>query len=187
MSGNIFSSVDSGVRVYRSRFNLNYRHTTTCDYGQLIPIMAKFCLPGDVWKCGANILARYQPMLSPSFTRSWIKIRYFFVPLRLIEPDFEKVVTGSDNGNLVSQLPVLKDFTYGVRVQTVGKNSFWDYLGIPTGIDYNKLKDTDKSFLPASYWSKAYCRIWYDYFRDENFNPYSSDNQDFLSEVQNFD
>lgn len=90
----IFSNVDTGVKVYRSRFNLNYRHTTTCDYGKLVPIMAKFCLPGDVWRCGADILARYQPMLSPSFTRSWIKVRYFFVPLRLIETDFEKVVTG---------------------------------------------------------------------------------------------
>ena len=170
----IFSSVDSGVKVYRSRFNCNYRHTTTCDYGKIIPVMAKFCLPGDIWRCGADIVARYQPMLSPSFTRSWIKMRYFFVPLRLIEPDFEKVVTGSDNGQLVSELPVLKDFTAGVRKPIVKKNSFWDYLGVPTGIDYALLKDTDKSFLPASYWSKAYSRIWYDYFRDENINSTSS-------------
>lgn len=173
---NIFSSVDSGVKVYRSRFNLNYRHTTTCDYGQLIPIMAKFCLPGDVWRCGADIVARYQPMLSPSFTRSWIKMRYFFVPLRLIEPDFEKVVTGSDNGELVTSLPVLKDLTENANNPVVRKNSFWDYLGIPTGIDLRRLRDKDKSFLPASYWAKAYCRIYYDYIRDENFNPTSSSN-----------
>lgn len=165
----IFSSVDTGVKVYRSRFNLNYRHTTTCDYGKLIPIMAKFCLPGDVWRCGADVLARYQPMLSPSFTRSWIKVRYFFVPLRLIEPDFEKVVTGSDNGHLVSSLPALKNFSEGTSNATVKKNSFWDYLGIPVGIDYNRLKDSDKSFLPAGYWAKAYSRIWYDYIRDENY------------------
>ena len=176
----IFSSVDTGIKVYRSRFNLNYRHTTTCDYGKLVPIMAKFCLPGDVWRCGADILARYQPMLSPSFTRSWIKMRYFFVPLRLIEPDFEKVVTGSENGNLLSQLPVLHDLTYGVRTKVVQKNSFWDYLGVPTGIDFNRLKDSDKSFLPADYWAKAYCRIWYDYFRDENFNSFSSNDFDEL-------
>ena len=106
MSKNIFSTVDSGVKVYRSRFNLSYRHTTTCDYGALVPIMAKFCLPGDVWKCGANILARYQPLFSPSFTRSWIKMRYFFVPLRLIEPNFEQVVTGSIEGHLSTSIPV---------------------------------------------------------------------------------
>lgn len=167
----IFSSVDSGVKVYRSRFNLNYRHTTTCDYGKLIPIMAKFCLPGDVWRCGADVLARYQPMLSPSFTRSWIKLRYFFVPLRLIEPEFEKVVTGSDNGTLLGSLPVLSNFIEDVSGSTpkiVGKNSFWDYLGIPC-MDYSKLTDTDKSFLPARYWEKAYARIYWDYIRDENF------------------
>lgn len=175
---NIFSSVDTGVKVYRSRFNLNYRHTTTCDYGKLVPIMAKFCLPGDVWRCGADVLARYQPMLSPSFTRSWIKVRYFFVPLRLIEPDFEKVVTGSDNGQLVSSLPVLKNFTTDASNPTVRKNSFWDYLGIPC-MDYSTLTDSDKSFLPAAYWSKAYSRIWYDYFCDENFM--TSDYPDFES------
>lgn len=171
MAGNIFSTVDTGVKVYRSRFNLSYRHTTTCDYGRLIPIMAKFCLPGDVWKCGANILARYQPMLSPSFTRTWIKLRYFFVPLRLVEPEFTKTVTGSADGHIIDgTLPVLDDFTVGVSDTVVLKNSFWDYLGVPVGINYKNLSDSDKSFLPAQYWSKAYSRIWYDYFRDENID-----------------
>lgn len=165
---NIFSSVDTGVKVYRSRFNLSYRHTTTCDYGKLIPIMAKFCLPGDVWRCGADIFARYQPMLSPSFTRSWIKVRYFFVPLRLLEREFEKVVTGSSDGRLIeSPIPVLDNFLKESKSKIVKKGSFWDYLGVPC-MDYSKLSDADKSFLPADYWFKAYCRIRYDYYRDEN-------------------
>lgn len=184
MSG-IFSSVDTGVKVYRSRFNLSYRHTTTCDYAKGIPIMAKFCLPGDIWRCGANILARYQPMLSPSFTRAWIKLRYFFVPLRLIEPNFENVVTGSKNGQLASNPPVLDNLldtvtTYGA---TVRKNSFWDYLGIPCR-DYSTLSDSDKSFLPAGYWSKAYARIWHDYFRDENLDFIGSpDENEIISDI----
>lgn len=173
----IFSSVDSGVKVYRSRFNLNYRHTTTCDYGKLIPIMAKFCLPGDVWRCGADVLARYQPMLSPSFTRSWIKVRYFFVPLRLLESYFEQVVTGSSDGKLIDSSFVLSNFLVDTVAskRTVLKNSFWDYLGIPC-MDYSTLKDTDKSFLPAAYWEKAYARIWWDYFRDENFTEFDDFN-----------
>lgn len=170
MSKSIFSSVDSGVRVYRSRFNLSYRHTTTCDYGDLIPIMAKFCLPGDVWKCGASILARYQPMLTPTFTRSWIKMRYFFVPLRLVEDDFERVITASADGHPISSVPVLSNFTKYVKNSSVFKNSFWDYLGIPCGINYSNLTDEDKSFLPANYWSKCYSRIFWDYYRDENLS-----------------
>lgn len=172
MSRNIFTSVDTGMKVYRSRFNLSYRHTTTCDFAQLIPIMAKFCLPGDVWKCGANILARYQPMLSPSFTRSWIKMRFFFVPLRLIEKTFEQVVTGSNDGQLVTRPGALRNFLDGIDPLSryVRKNSFWDYLGIPC-MNFNLLTDTEKSFLPADYWFKAYKRIWWDYFRDENLSP----------------
>lgn len=178
---NIFSSVDTGVKVYRSRFNLSYRHTTTCDYGYIIPIMAKFCLPGDVWRCGANIMARYQPMLSPSFTRSWIKFRYFFVPLRLVESDFEKIVTGSSDGHLVASNGALPDFTNGVKSPVVKKGSFWDYLGVPC-MDYSSLSDSDKSFLPAQYWEKAYARIYWDYFRDENLSS-DTDFDTFYSKV----
>lgn len=182
----IFSSVDTGVKVYRSRFNLNYRHTTTCDYGKLIPVMAKFCLPGDVWRCGADILARYQPMLSPSFTRSWIKMRYFFVPLRLIERNVEKVITGSDDGELIkTTLPKLKNFIEGLSSKTVKKGSFWDYLGIPC-LNYSTLKDSDLSFLPADYWAKAYARIYWDYFRDENLNFYDDFETMYVNLRENF-
>lgn len=173
----IYSSVDSGVKMYRSRFSKNYSCQTTGSYGMLIPVMARFCLPGDIWKCGARLLIRYQPTLAPILTRAKAKVRYFFMPLRLLYPDIcEQVITGSHDGKeITGSLPVFPNFLEGYTGNaTVKKGSFWDYLGIQKGINFNDLKDSDKSFMPANYWLKGYLRIFWDYFRDENLNGSSS-------------
>lgn len=178
----VYSSVDSGVKMYRSRFNKSYSNQTTGSYGRLIPVMARFCLPGDIWKCGARILIRYQPTLAPVVNRAKAKVRYFFVPLRLLYPDIcEQVITGSHDGKeIAGTLPVFPNFLENSKGDaTVLKGSFWDYLGIQKGINYAALHDTDKSFLPANYWYKGYARIFWDYFRDENLNT--------LSDFDNFD
>lgn len=177
----VYSSVDSGVKMYRSRFNKSYSNQTTGTYGRLIPVMARFCLPGDIWKCGARVLIRYQPTLAPVINRAKCKVRYFFVPLRLLYPDIcEQVITGSHDGKeLTGTLPVFPNFLEkSTGDATVRKGSFWDYLGIQKGINYAALSDTDKSFLPANYWYKGYIRIFWDYFRDENLNG-SSNFDDF--------
>lgn len=175
----VYTNVDSGVKLYRSRVNKSYSHQTTGTFGRLIPIMARFCLPGDIWKCGARLLIRYQPTLAPVLNRANAKLRYFFVPLRLLYPDIcDSVITGSHDGREVSgALPVFPDFLHNLSSgadATVKKGSFYDYLGIQKGVNFNALSDSDKSFLPAEYWFKAYTRIWWDYFRDENFDGVSS-------------
>ena len=162
----VYSQVDSGAKLYRSRFNKSYSNQTTGTYARLIPIMARFCLPGDIWKCGARLLIRYQPALAPIINRSYAKMRYFFVPLRLLYPDLcEKVITGSDDGKeIVGTLPKFPDFLEKVPSSVsaeVLKGSFWDYLGIQKGINYKTLTDSDKSYFPANYWYKAYLRIYW--------------------------
>lgn len=173
----VYTKVDSGTKLYRSRINKSYSHQFTCGFGRPIPAMARFVLPGDIIKMGARVLVRYQPTLAPILSRAKAKMRYFFVPLRLLYPDIcEKVITGSDDGKEISgELPVFPDFLNNIvssKVCEVKKYSFWDYLGIQKGVDFNALGDTDKSFLPAEYWYKAFCRIWWDYFRDENISSY---------------
>nr|WDY38260.1 major capsid protein [Rattus norvegicus microvirus] len=184
----VYSKVDSGVKLYRSRFNKSYSNQTTGTFGELIPIMARFCLPGDIWRCGARLLVRYQPTLAPVLNRAMAKMRYFFVPLRLLYPDIcEKVITGSFDGKeVVGSLPVFPDFLNGItsgRPCSVRKGSFWDYLGIQKDIDFSSLNDPDKSFFPAEYWYKAFMRIYWDYFRDENFQE-DDDFESFFNNQQ---
>lgn len=182
----VYSSVDSGVKLYRSRFDKSYSNQTTGTYSSLIPIMARFCLPGDIWKCGARLLIRYQPTLAPVLNRAYAKMRYFFVPLRLLYPDIcEKVITGSNDGQLIEGiLPTFPNFLNGLKPgisAVVKKCSFWDYLGIQKDIDFASLTDQDKSFFPAEYWVKGYQRIFWDYFRDENLDFFDSFDQFFSS------
>lgn len=167
----IYNVAQSGTKVYRSRFNLSHRKIFDATYGTLIPAMAKFVLPGDIWKIGANIFARYQPTLAPILTRANIRMRYFFVPLRLVEANTEKVITGSENGKLIeTALPTFEDiFTYCTPLNNhpnVEKYSFLDYLGIPVGT--NVVSNRGLASAPAAYWLKAYLRIWFDFYRDEN-------------------
>lgn len=179
----IYSTVESGTQMYRTRFNLGHTKIFDMDFGVLVPAMMKFVLPGDVWKCGANLLIRYQPTLAPPLTRSWARMRYFFVPLRLIESNTEKIITGSNNGKLIeTSLPTFAgafDNVIESENYTVTKYSFYDYLGIPC-INYQSIKN-DKC-IPAQYWIKAYARVWFDYYRDENHSPYNEFDP-FVSDV----
>lgn len=171
----IYSVNETGTGMYRTRFNLSHRKLFDTDFGKIVPAMAKFVLPGDVWKCGANLLIRYQPMLAPPLTRAWARMRYFFVPLRLVEPITEQVITGSKNGKLIeTSLPVFAqafdEVDSSIGSFSVSKYSFYDYLGIPC-MDYTNI--WKNKCIPAAYWLKAYERIWFDYYRDENLNNVS--------------
>lgn len=179
----IYNEADSGTKVYRSRFSKSISNTMRydCRFHELIPVLKRFVLPGDVWKIGGDALIRFQPMFSPSMTPYTFRVRYFFVPLRLIEENTELIITGSVDGELYnSTLPVFDNFVKNAdkvkhaSAYIVPKYGFWDYMNVQTG-DYENIKN-DKC-LPANYWDKAYTRIWFDYYRDENYslNGYSFD------------
>lgn len=177
----------SGLRIKRSRFNLSHRKIFDCGYYGLIPILYYFALPGDVVTLGANIFVRSVPMLAPLMNKNEIDVRFFQVPIRMVEPNFEKVVTGSENGVLLSQVPSCKKLVENYtdidsKGFYVDKYTFFDYLGVPlldSKDDVNHYKD----FPVCDYVSKAYFRIWYDYYRDENFNDST---QDFETAYQTF-
>lgn len=169
----IYSSVDPGSKLYRSRMNIGGNHDTTIDFGHAYPILAKFVLPGDVIKCGARIFARYQPTLAPILNGCQIRMRYFFVNHRQVIENIADIITGTHDGRVLEEIPECPNFVADVTNDNnynVIKGSFWDYLGVPC-LNYKAIKN-DKC-LPAQYWYKAYMKIYYDYFRDENLSDIS--------------
>lgn len=172
----IYSKVESGTSFHRSRFTRSISNTMRydCRFHELIPVLKRFVLPGDVWRIGGDVLVRFHPMLSPTLTPNTFRVRYFFVPLRLVEKDTDLIITGSQDGHLYSgTLPTFKNIfddadkgTYA-NAYKVAKWSLWDYMGIQTG-DYESIK-TDEC-LPAQYWTSAYFRIMWDYYMDENLD-----------------
>ena len=190
----------SGTRLYRTRKVFkNLRHTTNITFGEVVPIFSKFCLPGDIWKPKLNAFIRYMPTLAPILTECNAYFRFFFVPLRQVEDDTESVITGSKNGKTISSIPRFKNIikewldvhgsvTSAADHCAIHKYSFPAMLGVrPTpykqvsGINYYSNYDAESSDpdFQAAYWYKAYCKIIWEYFRDENYQSFDGDFQKF--------
>lgn len=166
----MYESVDSGVKIYRSRKPLGYSLDTDIDFGIAYPVYFEFILPGDVIKLSSRIFARYQPTLAPVLNGCKVRMRYFFVNLRQIESKTETIITGSKDGQQTADVPAFKSFIDDVTDDDnyiVKKYGFWDYLGVPCK-NYKNLKGNQ--CLPANYWFKALKKIEWDYYRDENFS-----------------
>ena len=173
--------MDTGTKVYRNYFPIKFGWQCDCKYGIAYPCFRKLMYPGDVFKIHADLLIRYQPMLTPPMNDCIATVRFAFVPLRLIEQNTELIITGSNEGVLSnSVLPVMDSVFKNLNISsdtTVEKHSMLDILyGIPTGLNLTNALltklEADKA-SPAAYFAKAAWRFWWDYYRDENFNAWS--------------
>lgn len=175
----IFSTVDSGIRLYRSHYKLSHRKFFDTNFSQIVPSLCKLLLPGDIFKIGGRAIVRYQPSVAPIMNNCLLRTRYFVVPLRQIYEDTELIITGSKNGffNRDLVLPKFPSCFENIKGDTleVEPHSFLDYIGCATGI----YKKSDEECLPANYFYKAYCKIIYDFYRDENFQASEGSQGDF--------
>lgn len=153
MSNNTFNSVGS-LYPGRSVFDLSYEVKTTCDMGELIPIMCDEVVPGDVWKIGNQTVVRFQPLVAPVLHEINVYVHYFFVPYRLLWDDWEDFITGGEDGQNSDTLPTWEPTTYD-------EGSLWDYLSFPVDIDCD-------GAYPLSFPRDAYNFIYNEYYRDEN-------------------
>ena len=151
MSG-VFQSVRS-ASPGRSVFNLSYEKKFTCDMGQLIPVMCDEMVPGDKFNIGNQMIIRFQPLVAPILHEINVFCHYFFVPYRLLWSDWEKFITGGEDGTFTATLP-----RWTPSSNAVG--SLWDYMGMPTGV-------TPTNRLPLDFPKRAYNFIWNSFYRDE--------------------
>lgn len=152
-----FDSVRS-ARPGRSLFDLSYDKKFTCDMGQLIPVLCDECVPGDVWQIGNGMVVRFQPLVAPIMHEVDARVDYFFVPYRLLWPDWEKFITGGKDGNNASVLP-----RYQASNRDVG--SLWDYFGFPP---FPSGVPTDAE--PLAFPQYAYSLLYNQYYRDETLD-----------------
>lgn len=145
----------------RSRFVKQYRHTTTCTAGKLVPFMAKDCLPGSTFSFDT---AHFERMLTPVFPvmdDCRITIAYFFVPYRLIHPHFVNMM--GENDSLTK--PWVQPGSYVVPHITTSSTfnfqpkSVADHFGFPTGVN---------GISVSQYPFRAYCFVWNTFFRNQN-------------------
>lgn len=142
-----------------SKYNrFNYKPVDdlfTMRMGVAIPTRPIDVLPGDVWRIEQFPMARMLAMLSPAYGRVTLRAHTFFVPYRVIWPEFYEgfmIQKKNDDGTLAdpSVMPTItKTWTSG----TLG-----DYLGYPL----------DKEFTSDALWIRAYQKIIRDWYLNTN-------------------
>ena len=142
-----------GIVPRKSLHKLDYSKTFTCDMGKLIPIMCDEVVPGDVFDIGNEAVIRFQPMVAPMLHEVNAYVHYFFVPYRLLWSDWEKFITGGEDGQFTASIP-----SWTSSSDDVSSDSLWDYLGLPL-VEGLKINAFPK---------RAYKFIWNAYYRDEN-------------------
>ena len=156
MGSKVFRRV-GGLNPGRSVFDLSHEYKTTCDMGQLIPVLCEEVVPGDRWTIGNEMVIRFQPLVAPILHEVNAYIHYFFVPYRLLWDEWEKFITGGEDGEFEVEIPKFHNSSTVYQ-----KGSLWDYLGFPTGVVL------PQSQRPLWFPRGAYNFIWSEYYRDEN-------------------
>lgn len=158
----------------RSTFDLSHEVRMSGRMGRLIPVFVSEAMPNDTFYGSTEVLIKLAPMLAPIMHRVNVYVHFFFIPNRLLWKDWETFITGGRLGSEVTTPPLTP--RVGVREvlelnsKRLDKSSLFNYLGgrpIPDseagtwGI--NKYID----ILPFA----AYYKVWYDYYRDRNYEP----------------
>lgn len=123
--------------------------------GELVPVHVMEIVPGDKVSMSCESMLRLAPMIAPVMHKVDVTTHFFFVPNRLIWPNWENFISPPTASSIPPAAPYIPTAT-----QTVG--SLGDYLGLPTGVVIDKV-----SALPFA----AYTMIYNEYYRDQNLEP----------------
>ena len=153
---NIFNTVQV-TRPKNNAFDLSHDVKFSGNMGNLIPVMCTEAVPGDKFHISCETLIRMAAMVSPIMHRVDATIHYFFVPNRLVWPNWEDFITNTpdDEGNLPA-FPI-------VGINSEFYSELCDYLGLPTP-PADPLYAEQVSAIPFA----AYQKIYNEYYRDQN-------------------
>lgn len=159
---NIFNSIKL-MRPKSNGFDLSHDVKLSCNMGDLVPTLCMECVPGDQFHLGCDSLHRLAPMVAPMMHRVDVSMHYFFVPARILWPNWEKFMTSYlQTGVTAPSFPTMQIVNGTGGVYT----PLCDYLGIPSWSGSVSPKNALNA-IPFA----VYQRIWWDYYRDQNMQP----------------
>lgn len=139
----------------RSKISLSNYKLTTMDMGWLYPINWFEVIPGDSVQQTTSALVRVSPLNTPIMHPVRVRIHHWYIPNRVIWPNFPDFITGGEDGLDSTTHPY-------IDIGTVAEGDLADYLGIPpaayTGVDVNALP------------FRAYIEIYNQAYRDTELN-----------------
>jgi hypothetical protein len=154
-------------KVKSNTFDLSHDVKLSLNMGELVPITVMECIPGDRFNINTEILLRFAPMVAPVMHKINVFTHYFFVPNRLVWPNWEKFITGNNGSESAPPSPpTIKDIQVSV-------GDLADYLGLPI------TEDNTGTIIPGGVIADpvsaipfaAYQKIYDDFYRDQNLQP----------------
>ena len=93
-----------------NKFSLSHYKMLSTKMGLLIPIQTVPVIPGDIMQGQNSILARMAPLNTPVYHQVTIRCDSWFVPYRVVFPEWEDFITGDDS----ITLPTVNPVSYGL-------------------------------------------------------------------------
>lgn len=112
---------------------------------QCVPV-----LPGDTFEGSTSALVRVTPLNTPVMHPVSVRLHSFFVPNRVVMPEWEDFITGGEDGASTEAIPTIQT--------TADKKTVLTYLGLPP------IAGVDVSELPV----RAFNACFNEYFRDQD-------------------
>lgn len=154
---NSFNSVQV-KKPNSNSFDLSHDHKYSMKMGQLVPVFLQEVLPGDSFSIQTETLIRFAPLIAPVMHNIRVFTHYFFVPNRIIWPNWPEFITPDLSKETPPAWP-----HFNTQASNFTKTSLAAYLGLPTGGNY----DVQVSALPFA----AYQAVYNEYYRDQNLIP----------------
>lgn len=166
--------------IRRSKFKMPFRHLTSFNTGDIIPIFHKEVLPGDTFQLNESMVVRMTTPIAPVMDNAWIDTYYFFVPRRLVWDHWREFMGENTQDAWTQETEYRIPRVYPPRSNGSHgwvKGSIASYLGYPI----NK----KGGWIDACY-LRAYALIYNEWFRNENLSePCEIDKGDASKEGSN--
>jgi hypothetical protein len=151
----IFSKIQN-KKVGTNIFDLSHERKFSMDMGVLTPILSMETVPGDKINLTTSQMMRLAPLVSPVMHQITVYTHFYFVPNRILWPNWEDFITGGEDGNNASVFPTLS------FIGDQAEGTLSDYLGLPTPASPGQ--NINISAMPFC----AYQKIYNEYYRDQN-------------------
>jgi len=158
MKPNLFNSIKL-FKPKKSAFDLSHDFKFSGNMGNIIPILVNECVPGDQYSISCDAMVRFAPMLAPIMHRVDVSMHYFFVPNRIVWPNWEKfIVDASDAAPVYPHITTNASWDDETQL-------FLDYMGVPP--QPVSTTSAEINALPLA----AYQCVYNEYYRDQNLIP----------------
>lgn len=146
---------DERARLDKNKFDLSHDVKTTFKMGRLVPFLLLETLPGDDFIISTEALYRFAPLYLPLMHRVEVKTHYFYVPNRIVWPNWTKFISGDETINMAQTL-------WAISSQS-NQGGIMEYFGAPS-FDESSVSITNINALPYA----AYIAIYNEYYRNPN-------------------